>query len=64
MFNASNFFLAAIKKLAELQVGVLTQCLKSETVRKRLNVATFVNILQKVNAKLNGVNHNITAQVW
>lgn len=55
---------AAVKKLAELQVGILTQCLKSNTVQRRLNQATFVNILQKINAKLNGINHNITSQIW
>lgn len=57
-------FSASIKKMAELQVGVLTQCLKTQTVQRRLNPATFVNILQKINAKLNGVNHNITDSFW
>ncbi|KAE8573396.1 Putative Argonaute 2 [Halyomorpha halys] len=55
---------ASIKKIAELQVGILTQCLKSITVTRRLNAATFLNILQKINAKLNGINHHITNSFW
>lgn len=47
---------AAVKQAAELAAGCLTQCLKSKTVFK-LNPATVGNILLKVNAKLNGVNH-------
>lgn len=45
-----------MKQISELQVGVLTQCLKSKTV-SRLNEATAGNILLKINAKLNGTNH-------
>lgn len=47
-----------VKKAAELNVGTLTQCLKSRTIFK-LNVSTMVNILLKVNAKLNGLNHSL-----
>lgn len=47
------------KKSAELRCGMLTQCIKAETVLKRLNGSTFSNIMLKVNAKLNGTNHRI-----
>lgn len=47
---------AAVKQAAELAAGCLTQCLKSKTVY-RLNASTVGNILLKINAKLNGVNH-------
>lgn len=52
-----------IKKTAELQVGVLTQCIKGGTVfRKRNDGSTISNILLKVNAKLNGTNHRLDNQ--
>ncbi|KAG7199076.1 hypothetical protein KM043_017975 [Ampulex compressa] len=47
-----------VKQITELNVGVLTQCLKSQTLRK-LNPATIGNILLKINSKLNGINHAI-----
>lgn len=49
-----------MKQVAELNVGVLTQCLKSGTVFKKLNDATIGNILLKVNAKLDGINHTFS----
>jgi hypothetical protein len=61
--NIYLFFTDKVKKIAEIQVGILTQCLKAKTVYK-LNPATLSNILLKVNAKLNGLNHNIAANVW
>lgn len=45
-----------VKKAAEIETGVLTQCVKSKTVY-RLNTSTVQNLLLKVNAKLNGINH-------
>lgn len=51
----SNY--AFVKQAAELSVGCLTQCIKSKTMYKSLNASTIGNILLKVNAKLNGVNH-------
>ncbi|XP_031786529.1 protein argonaute-2 [Nasonia vitripennis] len=45
-----------VKQMSELEVGLLTQCLKSKTLFK-LNDATAGNILLKINAKLNGINH-------
>lgn len=51
---------AKIKQSAELQYAVLTQCIKSSTVfKKRNDGSTIVNLLLKVNAKLNGTNHKL-----
>jgi eukaryotic translation initiation factor 2C len=50
-----------VKNTSELCVGILTSCIKEETVLKRLgrNNATVKNILIKLNAKLNGKSHEI-----
>ncbi|XP_055301016.1 protein argonaute-2-like [Sitodiplosis mosellana] len=53
-----------IKKMAEIDHGVLTQCMKSKTVNetvqdRRKGGTTISNILLKVNAKLNGTNHKL-----
>lgn len=51
---------AEIKQMAEIEFGVLTQCIKGGTVfRKRNDGSTISNILLKVNAKLNGTNHKL-----
>lgn len=51
---------AKIKQMAEIDHGVLTQCIKSNTVfKKRSDLSTISNILLKVNAKLNGTNHKL-----
>ena len=56
--------LETIKQQAELEVGILTQCIKSNTVqRKGRDQATLINIVQKVNAKLNGINHSFQSQL-
>jgi eukaryotic translation initiation factor 2C len=55
-------FIAKVKQITELNVGVLTQCLKSKTLMK-LSDATIMNILLKINAKLNGVNHKFESKV-
>lgn len=51
-------FAGLVKQISELKVtgGVVTQCLKSQTLRK-LSDATITNILLKINSKLNGINH-------
>lgn len=53
-----------IKTMAELNYGVLTQCIKSRTVNNtvkdaRRGATTISNIMLKVNAKLNGTNHKL-----
>ncbi|XP_018342461.1 PREDICTED: protein argonaute-3-like [Trachymyrmex septentrionalis] len=49
-----------VKKISEMDVGVLTQCIKKKNVemRNKYNAtATITNLLQKINSKLNGINH-------
>lgn len=54
---------AKVKQLAEIKCGVLTQCIKENTVeRKRFDGSTISNILLKVNAKLNGTNHKLKSE--
>lgn len=54
---------AKIKKAAELESAVLTQCVKSDTIERRgTDRMTLLNILLKVNTKLNGVNHKLASQ--
>ncbi|XP_017765394.1 PREDICTED: protein argonaute-2 [Eufriesea mexicana] len=57
--NLNNAY-SIVKQISELQIhgGIVTQCIKSQTVR-RLNNSTVVNILLKINSKLNGVNHTL-----
>lgn len=52
------------KRIAETEVGVLTQCIKVKTIydkRERalkVGTDTLSNIFLKVNTKLNGINHH------
>ncbi|KAL7058070.1 hypothetical protein AAHC03_016943 [Spirometra sp. Aus1] len=46
-------YYSEIKRLGDLEVGLKTQCVKCQTLRKR-NV--FPNLLLKINGKLGGVN--------
>ncbi|XP_055305199.1 protein argonaute-2-like [Sitodiplosis mosellana] len=49
-----------IKKVAEIDCGVLTQCIKARTVKdRRTDPSTLSNIMLKVNVKLNGTNHKL-----
>lgn len=51
---------AKVKQCAELECGILTQCVKSSTLTKKgYDQSTVSNILLKVNAKLNGTNHKL-----
>ncbi|XP_041986961.1 protein argonaute-2-like isoform X2 [Aricia agestis] len=45
-----------VKRTAELDVGVLTQCIKDFTANRKMNEQTMRNILLKINSKLMGVN--------
>lgn len=57
--NNGNTY-AQLKQAAELECGILTQCVKQLTIRKiNGNDQTVFNILLKVNAKLNGTNHKL-----
>ncbi|XP_050665105.1 protein argonaute-2-like isoform X2 [Leptidea sinapis] len=48
-----------VKQLAELDVGILTQCIRDVTAQNRMNEQTIRNILLKVNSKLMGVNQSL-----
>ncbi|CRK93503.1 CLUMA_CG007039, isoform A [Clunio marinus] len=53
---------AKVKQAAELKVGILTQCIKANTIfrmGKGNPMMTINNILLKVNAKLNGKNYEV-----
>lgn len=51
-----------VKQCAELECGILTQCIKAFTLqRKGTDQSTVSNILLKVNAKLNGTNHKLAS---
>lgn len=53
---------AKFKQAAELRVGILTQCIKANTIfrmGKGNPMMTIGNILLKVNAKLGGFNHQV-----
>lgn len=54
---------ARVKQAAEIRCGILTQCIKEQTVsRKGNDMSTVSNILLKVNAKLSGTNHKFADQ--
>lgn len=66
-FKAESY--ARVKQQAELLCGVVTQCIKGDTIysfnkryncEKIIDIMTINNILLKVNAKLNGTNHKIS----
>jgi eukaryotic translation initiation factor 2C len=51
---------AKVKQVAELNIGIFTQCVKARTM-SHMNPATCSNILLKANLKLNGINHTLAA---
>jgi len=53
---------ATIKKVAETQVGLLTQCIQPKNVYK-CQAATVANLLLKINSKLGGTNNYIERSV-
>lgn len=55
----SSIISGKVKQITELNIGLLTQCLKMKTLN-RLDLSTVGNILLKINTKLNGVNHSFT----
>ncbi|VVC34538.1 Piwi domain,Ribonuclease H-like domain,PAZ domain,Protein argonaute, N-terminal [Cinara cedri] len=50
---------AIVKQVAELEVGILTQCIKATTLSE-LNQPILKNLLLKINTKLNGINHTLS----
>ena len=62
-----------IKKIAELDIGVMTQCLLEKTVNKKdrqggYDQMTATNILLKINQKCDGTNwrmdRSIRPKIW
>nr|AHI44610.1 argonaute2 [Bactrocera dorsalis] len=53
---------ADIKQKAELVCGLLTQCIKEQTLNRRVDNQLIGNLLLKINSKLNGSNHKISAK--
>nr|XP_026484149.1 protein argonaute-2-like isoform X1 [Vanessa tameamea] len=51
-----------VKRMAELEVGILTQCIKDMTASRRMSEQTVRNILLKVNSKLMGINQCLEAR--
>jgi hypothetical protein len=47
-----------VKQILEMKYNFLTQCIKRKTADK-LTPPTVQNILLKINAKTNGINHSI-----
>ncbi|XP_017150991.2 protein argonaute-2-like [Drosophila miranda] len=58
--NSGNFY-DKLKQKAELDYGILTQCIKQATVERRCNGHVVGNLLLKINSKLNGINHTLKA---
>ena len=61
MRSKSSHDYSYIKKLAELDIGVMTQCLLEKTVNKKgrtggYDEMTATNILLKINQKCDGTN--------
>lgn len=57
----SNLY-ATVKQQAEMNVGCLTQCILSKTIGRPNLQTTIANLLLKINTKLNGVNHRLSAK--
>jgi eukaryotic translation initiation factor 2C len=51
-----------LKTLAEMECGIVTQIVLAKNVMK-CQVATMANLALKINAKLGGINHSISAPV-
>ncbi|CAH1957008.1 unnamed protein product [Acanthoscelides obtectus] len=61
ILNDRTNFYGMVKQEAELNVGCLTQCLLTKTIRRDpIPGSVVTNILLKVNAKLNGTNHKLS----
>ncbi|XP_076337070.1 protein argonaute-2-like isoform X2 [Tachypleus tridentatus] len=50
---------AEIKNVGDTQVGLITQCVLDTTVTRKCTPQSVTNILQKINAKMGGINSSI-----
>lgn len=58
VISAMGDHYSKVKQRAELETGLLTQCVKGDTLfRKAGDMSTINNIWLKINAKTNGTNH-------
>lgn len=73
MRNKNSHDYSYIKKIAELDIGVMTQCLLEKTVNKKdrsgnYDAMTATNILLKINQKCDGTNwrmdRSIRPRIW
>ncbi|XP_077508331.1 protein argonaute-4-like [Amblyomma americanum] len=53
---AKNTNYAEIKQVAETEIGLRTQCVMDNNVIKKCSAALIINLCQKINAKLDGIN--------
>ncbi|XP_023211215.1 protein argonaute-2-like [Centruroides sculpturatus] len=53
--NKNSTIYSDIKNVAETEIGLKTQCVKENTMKKCRDT-TIYNILQKINAKMGGIN--------
>uniref|UniRef100_A0A131XXA7 Putative eukaryotic translation initiation factor 2c n=1 Tax=Ixodes ricinus TaxID=34613 RepID=A0A131XXA7_IXORI len=60
--NKSPFY-NELKSAGETEIGVMTQCVTDKSITNKCNPMLVNNILQKVNAKLGGVNNTIPKSV-
>jgi eukaryotic translation initiation factor 2C len=51
-----------VRQAAEIQVKILAECILGVTIKDKCTPPTIGNILLKMNAKLNGVNHGLIDQ--
>ncbi|GFQ99361.1 protein argonaute-2 [Trichonephila clavata] len=49
-----------VKQAAETMLGLVTQCIKEESVTRKCNPPLVSNLCQKINAKMGGVNNSLT----
>ncbi|XP_067141267.1 protein argonaute-2-like [Centruroides vittatus] len=55
---------AEIKEIAEIRMGLITQCVKDANISgKKCNAQLICNLCQKINAKLGGVNNILSPVV-
>ncbi|CAL8144681.1 unnamed protein product [Orchesella dallaii] len=59
---------SVVKSEAEVKVGILTQCIREETIGKVINKPDqarqiLINVLLKINAKLNGVSFQLAPTI-
>ncbi|GFX64654.1 protein argonaute-3 [Trichonephila clavipes] len=56
----SSILYSEIKKVAETNIGLVTQCIKGKNVIEKCNNASFIsNLCLKLNAKMGGINNTL-----